>query len=169
MTVLLSAASKHGGTIRIAETIADALRGAGLEVEMVEPERVGDVSRYDAVVLGSAIYMGQWLRSAKELVRRQDAALRDRPLWLFSSGPLGEPLTPAEVPQEVADLARLLGARDHHLFGGRLDRSRLGLAEKAILAMVKAPEGDFQPLDEVRAWAAGIAASIAGETGATAF
>jgi menaquinone-dependent protoporphyrinogen oxidase len=160
MKVLVSAASKHGGTILVADAIADELRAAGLDVESLEPERVGDVSRYDAVVLGSAIYMGRWLRSAKELVRRQDENLRGRWLWLFSSGPLGDPLTPAEVPEEVASLAAYLGARDHHLFGGRLDRSRLGLAERAILAATKAPEGDFRALDDVRAWANGIAAEL---------
>jgi hypothetical protein len=49
---------------------------------------------YDAVVLGSAVYAGHWLKPARALADRCAAALRARPVWLFSSGPVGDPAKP---------------------------------------------------------------------------
>ena len=51
---------------------------------------VRDLEGYDAVVLGSAVYGGRWRRDARRLLRRLPRSLGRRPLWLFSSGPVGE-------------------------------------------------------------------------------
>ena len=51
-------------------------------------------------------------------------------------------------------------ARDHRIFAGRIDSRQLGFGERAILRMVKAPEGDFRSWDEIRAWAGEIAAAL---------
>ena len=37
---------------------------------MLPPEKAGAVEEYDAVVLGSAVYMGRWLKSARELAKK---------------------------------------------------------------------------------------------------
>jgi menaquinone-dependent protoporphyrinogen oxidase len=42
-------------------------------------------------------------------------------------------------------------------FGGRLQRDDLGLAERALVAMIEAEAGDFRDFDEVDAWAARVA------------
>lgn len=34
----------------------------GLSAEIIDIDVVSDLGRYDAVVLGSAVYMGQWLK-----------------------------------------------------------------------------------------------------------
>jgi menaquinone-dependent protoporphyrinogen oxidase len=78
-------------------------------------------------------------------------------MWLFSSGPLGEPLRPVEDPIDVEIVTELTGALGHHLFAGRLERSQLNLLEKAMTAAGHAPEGDFRDWDDVRAWADEIA------------
>jgi hypothetical protein len=73
--VLVSAASKHGSTSEIADRIAAAIRG-GLPgdaiVDVFPAGRVGDVTSYDAFVLGSAVYMGRWLGDARELGADRD-------------------------------------------------------------------------------------------------
>lgn len=159
--VLVAAASKHGATTEIADAIAEELRGAGLDAEAKRAEDVtGDLDGYDAVVLGSGVYAGHWLEPAKALVEDHAEALRRRPVWLFSSGPIGEPPKPAEDPVDAAALVESSGAREHRVFGGRLRRSDLGWAEKAIVIALRAPEGDFRDWDEIRAWAREIASSV---------
>jgi len=103
MKVLVSAASKYGATAEIARAIADVLAGKGLEVTVVPPAEAGAIEQFDAVVLGSAVYMGRWMKPGRELAQRQAAALSARPVWLFSSGPVGEPAKPADNPVNVAD------------------------------------------------------------------
>ena len=92
MKVLVSAASKHGATAEIGDRIAAALRDAlpaGTDVDVVAAENVTTVDGYEAVVLGSAVYMGRWLDSARRLAETHAAELSTRPVWLFSSGPTG--------------------------------------------------------------------------------
>ncbi len=59
MKVLVCAASKYGATSEIAQAVADMLAGRGLEVTVVPPGQASAVEEFDAVVLGSAVYMGQ--------------------------------------------------------------------------------------------------------------
>jgi menaquinone-dependent protoporphyrinogen oxidase len=158
MKVLVTAASKHGATAEIAQAIGEALAERELDVTVMPSEGVSAVDGYDAVVAGSAIYAGHWLKPAKELVQRNAEALSARPVWLFSSGPVGEPPKPEEEqPVDAAEMLEATAAREHRVFAGRLDRSRLGFAEKAIAVALRAPEGDFRDWNEIRGWASGIA------------
>ncbi len=89
MPVLVAYASKHGATAGIAERIAERLRAAGLEAEARPVKAVRDVAAYDAFVIGAAAYMFHWMKEATAFVRRHRTLLATRPVWLFSSGPLG--------------------------------------------------------------------------------
>lgn len=160
MQVLVTVASRQGATMEIAERIGEVLSAAGLGATVEPVEAVGDVLRYDAVVLGSAVRIGHWLEPARRFVRDHAAALASRPIWLFSSGPTGSPPKPAGDPLDVVELMTTLHARDHRVFAGKLEKSALGLAERAIIAAAKAQEGDFRPWAEIDAWAAGIAAEL---------
>jgi menaquinone-dependent protoporphyrinogen oxidase len=82
------------------------------------------------------------------------------PVWLFSSGPLGDPPVPVDEPAEVTALGAAIGARGHRLFAGRLDRQELRWAERAAARVVHAPEGDFRDHDEIRRWASEVASSL---------
>lgn len=163
MQILVSAASKHGATREIAETIAETLLAAGLTVDLLDPEQVDSMEAYDAVILGSGIYAGRWIDTARRLTERHHAQLKARAVWLFSSGPIGEPLTPAEEPPDGARLLRELGAREHRVFAGRLNSSDLGWVERTITGMLKAPNGDFRDWHAIRGWATEIAAALSPE------
>lgn len=163
MHVLVAAASRHGSSVELAHAIAQQLTAGALTVDVRPPEDVVDVADYDAVVLGSAVYAGRWLASAKGLVERCGEGLRARPVWLFSSGPLGDPLEPTEDPVDAAEMVAATGARDHRVFAGKLDKQALNLAEKAIVAVVRAPEGDYRDWPAVRAWASAIAEGLHAE------
>jgi menaquinone-dependent protoporphyrinogen oxidase len=160
MKVLVTAATRYGATGEIAETIGEVLREHGLDSTVGQPDDVTTVDGYDAVVLGSAVYAGRWLKPARELVDRSRDALVARPLWLFSSGPVGDPPKPEEDPVDVAEIVAATGARDHRVFAGKLVRRQLGFADKAIAVALRVPDGDFRDWTEIRRWAAGIAEAL---------
>lgn len=161
MRVLVSVASRHGGTLEMGETVAEVLREAGHTVDEVVPDDVERADRYDAIVLGSAVYVGRMALGMRDLVDRQAGQLRQRPVWLFWSGPMGEPPALGATPDDVTSVATAIGARDVRMFSGRLERSELNISERALVALVHAEAGDFRDLDVVREWAQGIAGELA--------
>jgi menaquinone-dependent protoporphyrinogen oxidase len=168
MRILVSTASRHGSTTEVAGRIAETLRaglGAGTVVEELPAAEAVDPASYDAVVLGSAVYLGRWLDDARKVAQRI-AARPPRPVWLFSVGPIGDPPKPDEDPAEIADIVRATHARTHRLFAGRLDRHRLGFGEKAVVMALHVADGDFRDLNTINAWGAQIAAELTkAETG----
>jgi menaquinone-dependent protoporphyrinogen oxidase len=160
MRVLVTTASKHGSTEEIGRFIGEVLVEQGIEVGALPPEDVISLHRYDAVIMGSAVYAGHWMTSMKKMAHRLAPELLDRPVWLFSSGPIGDPPKPDEDPVDVAPLIEATGARGHAVFAGKLDKGVLGFAEKAIVAAFKVTDGDFRDWDEIRGWAIGIAEEL---------
>jgi menaquinone-dependent protoporphyrinogen oxidase len=165
MTVLVTYASKHGSTGEIAERIVATLRRSGIETDLQPVEAVHDVEPYSAVVLGSAIYYGSWLKEARAFVHRYEAALAARPVWLFSSGPLGVEVRDAEPqPQEYAEFQESVKPRDPRVFFGALDHSQLSFMERMVVKGVRAPEGDFRDWAAIEEWAENIARTLAPTT-----
>jgi menaquinone-dependent protoporphyrinogen oxidase len=161
MKILVTAASKHGSTLDIAQAIGEELEKSGHEVDVIDVEENPAVDRYDAAVIGSAIYVGNWMGAARDFVTANQAPLSGMPVWLFSSGPLGaENPQPTEAPQQIDELMAETGGRDHQIFVGSLDKDKLGLAEKLVAKAVKAPYGDFRDWDAIRAWAQQIDAAL---------
>jgi len=93
MKVLVGYATRHGATAGIAERIGDRLRAAGLEADVAPVGTVRYPAPYDAFVIGAAAYMSHWLTEATTFVERHRELLASRPVWLFSSGPLGTDTT----------------------------------------------------------------------------
>ncbi len=160
MHVLVTAASKHGATREIAEVMATTLSDAGLQADVMEPQDVVDCRPYDAVILGSAIYAGRWMLSARRFSERHRTALLGRRVWLFSSGPVGTPLTPTEPPSDGVRLSSELRARDHLVFSGRIDEGGLDFAERVITRMARSADGDFRDWKAIRGWVRSIAAEL---------
>jgi menaquinone-dependent protoporphyrinogen oxidase len=161
MRVLVTAASKHGSTLEIAAAIAERLREQGLDVHDPSPEEAGDVGGYDGVVLGSAVYAGHWMKPALDLAEREAGALRERAVWLFSSGPIGEPEPkPEGDPVDVEGLIESTAARGHRVFAGKLDRDRLSFPERAIVRALRAQYGDFRDWRAIEAFADEVAAVL---------
>jgi menaquinone-dependent protoporphyrinogen oxidase len=130
--ILLACASRHGATAEIAEEIGDVLRREvpGAVVDVRDAAESGDVDGYDAVVLGSAVYMGRWLPAVRQLVEGCREILASRPVWLFSSGPLGDPPAPLDELAEVETIRTAIGARDHRVFaGGSIGTACVGPSE----------------------------------------
>ena len=171
MGTLVAYASKHGGTKGIAERIAARLQAAGLDAEVVPVKQVRDVAAYDAVVLGSALYMFHWMSEARSFASRNGDVLSRKPLWLFSSGPIekvdkqGRDQLEVSGPKELDDL-RELNPRDHQIFFGAWSREYrpIGPMERFVNLMPAAraafPEADLRDWPRIEAWADRIAAEI---------
>jgi menaquinone-dependent protoporphyrinogen oxidase len=161
MKVLIAVASRHGSTREIADTIAEELRANGNVAGVRDMTAAECIAEYDAVILGSAVYAGQWLPEARRFVVRQRERLAELPVWLFSSGPTGVDPWPPGEPDGVAELAEAIGARERVLFTGKLNLQALGFVDRVIVQAIHAPEGDFRDWSAIRNWARGIAASLA--------
>jgi menaquinone-dependent protoporphyrinogen oxidase len=164
-TALVAYASKHGATAEVAAAIGDALRRAGLTVEVMPMESAPPPWGFNAVVLGSAVYVGSWRKEAEEYLERNADALAQRPVWMFSSGPTGEGDTEElmqgwHFPDNLKRLADRIQPQEMVVFHGKLDPEELNFGEKLILKLIKAPAGDFRHWDEIAVWAEGIAAAI---------
>lgn len=168
MRVLVVVASRHGATREIGEALARGLREHGVEARPVDAADDEAPDGHDAVVLGSAVYMGHWLEPARDYAARHVDALRARRVWLFSSGPLGDPPLPAaEHAVNLGDLPDRVGAVGHRLFPGRVDRGLLGFGERAVMTAVRAKEGDFRDWAAVGEWAGEIAGALTRAPGST--
>jgi menaquinone-dependent protoporphyrinogen oxidase len=161
MAVLVAYASKHGSTQEIAERIAEKLRQLGKEAEVQPVDAVKNPGSYEALVIGSAVYYGSWLKEATEWVHRNQAVLAQRPVWLFSSGPLGTDVKDAEQqPKEMAEFQQAIRPRDEQIFFGALDHHKLSFPERMVVKAVKGPEGDFRDWQAIEAWAESIARDL---------
>jgi menaquinone-dependent protoporphyrinogen oxidase len=137
-----------------------------MQAEARPVEAAGDLDGSDAFVVGSAVFAGHWMEEATEFVRRNRAVLARRPVWLFSSGPIGTMAKrhkPAD-PKDIARLRRAIGPLDHRVFfgawdRGKLDRGKLRFAERMV-AKRFLPEGDFRDWKDIEAWAGSIARAL---------
>ena len=174
MKVLVAYATRHGATAGIAERIAATLRDSNVPAEAHPTSEVSDVRPYDAVVIGGAAYLFHWLKDATRFAKRHRSALLARPVWLFSSGPLGTDLVDddgrdvREVcrPKEFDELATLLHPRGERVFFGAWDPETpaAGFGERMLRLMPASratlPAGDFRDWAAIDAWAREIASTL---------
>jgi menaquinone-dependent protoporphyrinogen oxidase len=175
MNVLVAYATRHGSTGGIAERIAAGLREASLPAEARSVDEVRDIAPYDAFVIGGAAYMFHWLDGATRFVKKHRAVLAERPVWLFSSGPIGPDLVDKDGndvlvttrPKEWPELIAMVRPRGDRVFFGAWDPSAppVGMAERLMHLMPASarnamPAGDFRDWPAIDAWAAEIAGAL---------
>ena len=170
--VSIVCASRHGATRGIADRIADVLRAEGLEASVTSPGNPVDPDA-DAYVIGSAVYLGSWLKEATDFVHRHATLLAMRPVWLFSSGPLGTALVDNQGndvladPKAIAELTELVHPRGHRVFFGAFDPAQApaAMSERLVRMMPASKDllavGDFRDWDAIAGWAREITAALA--------
>lgn len=165
--VLVACASKHGSTIEIADAIASELREHGLDVDRRDAAEAS-AAGYDAVILGSAVYMGRWRKDARRFLSHEKKTLAGMPFWIFSSGPFGEQAQHPSArdqkwsePEKVVAKARDAGVRGRAVFGGRLPTEPHGFVEQAMVRDTPPETRDMRDWAKIREWAAEIADELA--------
>jgi menaquinone-dependent protoporphyrinogen oxidase len=156
MHILITWASKRGGTEGIARILTETLRQEGSDVELLPAQAAAKVADFDAAVVGGALYAGRWPAAARNFVHRQRKKLREVPVWFFSSGPLDDSADHRMIPptRQVQSLMDSVGAQGHRTFGGMLAADAKGFPAQA---MAKKHAGDWRNPESVRAWAREIA------------
>jgi menaquinone-dependent protoporphyrinogen oxidase len=177
-------ASRHGGTEGIAKRIGQSLKDSGTDAVVVDAATHPDAGGFDGYVIGSGVYMGAWLKDGLEYLERNKSTLADKPVWIFSSGPLPNAtvaqrsedpienaLGPADGPgsggrKKVEALAQAIHVRDHRVFEGAYDPDAaptnvIERVVRAVPAIKKVlPSGDFRPWPQIDTWARRIATDI---------
>lgn len=161
--ILVTYGSKYGATAQIAEKIGEALRQRSFMVMVLPVSAVSELTSYQAVILGSALYIGKWQKDAEAFVKANEKALAARPVWFFSSGPTGDgdPAALVEgkiLPASLQPIVERIRPQDTTVFGGFINPDKLNFIEKfAIQNIVKKPFGDFRDWTAITAWAGRIA------------
>jgi menaquinone-dependent protoporphyrinogen oxidase len=164
--ILVAYASKHGMTAEISQRIGETIQKSGLQVDVLPVKKVRDLSHYQAVVLGSAVYIAMWRKEITRFLQENESLLSQRPLWIFSSGPMGEG-DPVELlqgwrfPEAQRPLIERIRPRGITVFHGAIDIKKMSFFEKWVLKRVKAQTGDFRDWAAIAKWAAGISGELA--------
>lgn len=160
MKVLVTAASRHGATREIGQEMVAQLNAEGLTAEFMEPKDITSVQDYDAVVIGSAIYVGQWMAEARDLITRFTPDLQNKSVWLFSSGLSDTPSKEANATPALLARMKSVQAIEHKHFAGKLDVIQLSLAERAAIMAARGKYGDARDMAAVRRWANQISQTL---------
>ncbi len=160
MRILIAFGSKRGGTAGLADMIGGEFATAGLPAVVRAARAVRSLDGFDAVVIAGALYVNRWHPDARRFARRHAEALRERSVWLVSSGPLDESATADAIApvKQVARIMTKIGARGQVTFGGRLEADAKGFPASA---MAKKRAGDWRDPAHVHRWVSTIAEDLA--------
>jgi menaquinone-dependent protoporphyrinogen oxidase len=127
----------------------------------MEVTTVRNINIFGAVVLGSAVYMGNWQLQATNFLKKFEPELSQRPVWLFSSGPTGggNPkgiMEGWEFPEQLKPYKDQIKPREIAFFHGKLDVEELNLLERSTVKLIRAPLGDYRDWDMIDEWAVEI-------------
>jgi menaquinone-dependent protoporphyrinogen oxidase len=165
--VLVAYATRAGSAGEVATTIAETLRQAGQAAEVRPARDVTDLCPYQAVIVGSAIYMGQWMPDAVKFVRRHRQTLSQKPVAYYAvcltlkDDTEENRCTVAAYLDPVRTEVPEVKPVDVGLFAGRLDYGKLSFLYRTIIKKMGAPEGDYRDEEAIRAWAASLPPKLA--------
>jgi menaquinone-dependent protoporphyrinogen oxidase len=146
--MLVAYGTRYGSTREVAEVMAETLEEQGIETEVKQEREVRSLDGYDAMVLGTPLYMGALHRDVRALLERSREALEHTPYALFALGPIkADDGLEGSREQLFTALARL--------------PARLGFRDKMIAALPASPLHGEVAHDErdwgvIRAWAGGL-------------
>ena len=165
--VLVAYASKYGSTAEIAEKIGEVLKQEGLDVDILPAKNVKNLADYKAVIIGSAVYIGQWYKGESSFLKKHEKALSAIPVWIFSTGPSGkgdplELLKGWKYPNAQKLIVERIKPRDTSVFHGSLNADKMSSLEKWLVKRVGGDLGDFRDWDMITKWAKGVSEALKG-------
>jgi menaquinone-dependent protoporphyrinogen oxidase len=163
--VLVAYGSKYGSTKEIAEKVGEVLKQEGLQVDVLSADKVKDVTDYQGIIIGSAMYIGMWRKEVKKFVKNNEKELTQKPVWIFTSGPTGkgDPVKQMSgwlYPQGLKPVIENIKPRDITVFHGNAIVEKMSGMEKWVMKRVKSETGDFRDWGMITAWAKKVAAEM---------
>lgn len=152
---LVAYVTRGGSTAEIALAIAKTLSAHGAEVDVLPINQVTGLKNYQAVVLGSAIRMSQWLPDAVKFVEHNQAQLSQMPTAFFAVHLMNMGIDEASHRSRQAYLdpiRKLINPQKEAFFAGVGDWKKVSFVDGLIGKAVKAPEGDFRDWEAIHAW-----------------
>ena len=160
---LIAYATKYGTTKEIAEEILDILTENGIECDLINVMETGTIDAYDAVILGSPVYMGKMLVEARDFCQKYMPFLAHKWFAIFVDGisccPPGEN-SERTLFAAIDEMKDYVNPTEKKVFSGSLNPSVLTEADAQIADMVHPPVGDFRDHEAIRTWAREIASAI---------
>lgn len=150
--ILVAYATRYGSTQEVAEAIAATLRDAGLAVELHPVGDVRSLEGYSAVVLGAALYAYHWHKDALRFLSRHRKALLERPVAIFTLGPVHDPHDDEEWQNSREQLEKEMAKFPWlkpiavELFGGQFEPSKFRFPVNVLAGA--------EPASDIRDWAA---------------
>lgn len=158
MRVLVVHGSEYGGTAGLGRMIAEAFVARGVQADVGDAADVDDLTWYDVVIVGGALYNDKWHHDARDFVRRHAETLRSMPVWFFSSGPLDDSARSGGIApvDGVRRLARDVDVMGHMTFGGMLSAENVTLLD----TLRHRHPGDWRSPEQVQEWVGRILARL---------
>lgn len=161
--ILIAYASKAGSTVEIAKIIGETIASKGMQVDVKPVNEANSIQAYNAVILGSAIRMGQWLPDILTFAENNKAELAKIPAAIFSVHLQNLGDTPAEKENRMMytkPIKDIVQVDAEVFFSGKMDMSRLSIFEKVLCKMLKSVNEDLRDWNVIRSWANEIPAVL---------
>jgi menaquinone-dependent protoporphyrinogen oxidase len=140
--ILVAYGTRYGSTREVAERVAATLGEQGIDTDVKRAREVRSLDGYDAVVLGTPLYMGALHKDVRALLEKSQAALEHTPFALFALGPIkADDGLDASREQLSTALSKLPAPTPAStaVFVGAYDPARLGFKDKMIAALPASP------------------------------
>jgi menaquinone-dependent protoporphyrinogen oxidase len=163
-SVLVGYATRYGSTQEVAEAVA-----AGFAVDILPLQKVRDLTRYNAVVLGAPLFMFHWHKDALNFLSRHQKALMERYVAIFALGPVHDPHDEQEWRDANSHLTKELEKFSWlkpvalEMFGGKYDPAKLRFPLNLFAGAE--PASDIRDWTAIRTWASHLAGKLHVEKG----
>lgn len=160
--VLIAFATNYGSTYTVAEKVAEVLCGHGYMVDLRFAKNVtpAELLDYDAVIVGSCIYIEEWHEDALQFLENNQDTLSGIPVALYCvNGLLGmnfdtkEELVEEHYLQPMYTRFPKIHPVDVTAFAGVVNYRILKFKDWWLLHLMFMPRGNWTDFDAVESWA----------------
>ncbi|NLD94038.1 MAG: hypothetical protein GX639_15375 [Fibrobacter sp.] len=158
--VLILFASRSGSTADTATIIAHEmkLKQKEITVDVLPVKKAKDITSYDLIILGSAIWMGKPLPEMLSFIKSYLPILKTKKVVCFALCMNLRTENDKTIKESAAYLTPFSSCTpiETAIFAGGVDYLKLGFFARRIVKMVKSPQGDFRNIDKIKTWASDI-------------
>ena len=148
MKIAIIYASKYGTTEKVAEAIADKLKGTN-EVELFSLKKnpQPNIGAFEMVIIGSSIYAGQASRKVKAFCKENESLLLQKRIGLFVCGMHPDKEEQDKEVQNAFSEVLLKKSSATKFLGGAYLFEQMNFLERMIIKKVAKTTSSVQQID----------------------